>query len=593
MLGYEFLDFLVENSYLPEVAKANYENPNIDTVIDNMYKTNLISEELLISYLNKWNKLPCELGSFENKEVVLNSDVVEKNKFKEFENYIITPYETQFLDGGSLSAGGIIKFVVPFKYYGTVTTDYIRKSLKVNFQISVWKIQIDYGILEVCCSMFYKYASKYVDANIESMSHLTPRQKVLKVFRDAVKSGTMDIVFNVTNGKLTILRKYMSEYHLCDDIKFSDAEISNLKNLLISNLGAVPAVEVNSHPNLDFKISNLNEDGKYEGRVNYMSTKTGYQFHIRIIKLEYNKMDFEDYYLAEPVKQDVLNALDETMGLILVTGPRGSGKQVFLYSCINEFVKKRPYSFIETLEDPVEARLEGNVAQVEVDIPNGYDFVYYLRGIKRHSTNLYMIGELRDRATVEAALTEAASAALIITTTHCPDCAGVLKKMSVELKEDDAMLVKLINEFKVVTNLTMAMKACPKCQREVSYEQLSISEKKFVDSWGYKGKIFKQSDTGCDFCKSANYKKVGKLQSNGNMYEPLIVVESLAFDNEVMDLINQYESITAKEKALRAYMIKNGRYKTQIALGLVNRGLLNLEECMKHFSPNVYTKMKN
>jgi type II secretory ATPase GspE/PulE/Tfp pilus assembly ATPase PilB-like protein len=554
-----------------------------------MYKTDLLSEELLVSYLNQWNKLGCDLEEFERKEIAMTADILEKARFREIEKYAITPYEVNFIEGGSMTAGGVIKVLVPFKYCSVVNSEFLRKSFKTIYQTSSWKIEMHFGILDVCLSMLYKYILKFVDSSIEAVSHLNLKQKIQKVFRDAVKSGTMDVVFYIDDSKVTILRKYMNEFHTYNSVQFTGDEVMNFKNMLIGVIGGVEAVRVDAEPSLDFKIENLNEDGKYEGRANFMRTKTGYQFHIRIIKLEFNVMTLNDYPLMPPIKQEVLESLEQTTGLILVTGPRGSGKQVFLYSCINEFIKKRPKVFIETLEDPVEARLDGNIAQIEIDKSNGYDFVYYLRGIKRHSTNLYMIGELRDRETVEAALTEASSAALIMTTTHCSDCAGVLKKMSMELKDDDSTLVKLINEFKVVTNLTMTKKACPKCRREVSFDELTRAEKKFVESWNYGGKIYKQTDEGCDFCRALNYRKINKYSSDGNLYEPLIVVESLSFDIDVMEIVNQYDSVTLKEKALREYMIKNGRYKAQIALSLVNSGSLNLEECMRHFSTNVYT----
>ena len=588
MNGISFLKFLQEKEYLPKITVERYENPDLHVVLGNMLKTELLSETYLVAYLNEWGELPIEIVERGATEITLTTDIVFQHE--DLEKYFITPISAQSMRGGGMQEGGIITFIMPFKSWDLIRPDYIRNCLKPVYQTSAWKINIEYALEDICSSLYYKYAIKFVDSSLQMIDSLNLRQKIQKVFRDAVRSDTMDIVFLLRKGKMEILRKYMNEFHPYTGVTFSAEELSNFKNMMIGVIGGVHGVKINSEPSLDFKINNLNEDGLYEGRVNFMETKDGFQFHIRIIKLAYNKMKYNDYYLVPPVRADVEDMLTYTSGLCLVTGPRGSGKQVFLYTAINEFLDRRPNSYIETLEDPVEARLEGNIGQVEIDIANGRDFIYYLRGIKRHSTSMYVIGELRDRETVEAALTEGASAALVLTTTHCPDCAGVIKKMSMELKGDDSMLIKLLNEFKVVVNLTMAMKACPECSTLVSRENLTLSEVKFLDSWNYQGRIYKQhpGGEGCESCKKFNYGKINKLESNGNLYAPLIIAESLKFDSSIMEIVGTYNNTLEQENAIRNKMIREGRYKAQIALALMNSRLITLEECMRHFQTNVY-----
>lgn len=590
--GISFLKHLLAREHLPAITVEKYENPDLNIVVGNMLKTELISETYLVAYLNEWGGLPVEISEKGLTEVTLTQDIILSHA--DLERYFITPTSTQATRGATIQEGGIINFVMPFRYWDLIREDYIRNALKPVYQTSAWKINIEYALEEICSSLYYKYAIKFVDSQLQMVDSLNLKQKIQKVFRDSVRSDTMDIVFHLKDGKMTILRKNMNKFRVYDGVTFTPTEISNFKNMMIGTIGGVVAVKIHSEPNLDFKIENLNEDGMYEGRVNFMETKMGFQFHIRIIKLTYNTMMFDDYYLVPHVRQDVEDMLNSTMGLILVTGPRGSGKQVFLYSCVNEFVKRNPHSFIETLEDPVEARLDGNIAQIEIDKANNRDFAYYLRGIKRHSTSLYLIGELRDYETVEAALTEGSSAALVMSTTHCPDCAGVFKKMSMELKGDDSMLTKLMNEFKVVTNLTMARKACPDCITQMDWNQLSPSEVTYLRDWGYTGKVYKQhpGGHGCDKCKKANYAKINKMESDGNLYEPLVIVESLKFDSETLELLNSFNSVLEQEKAIRNKMIRSGKYKTQIALTLMNIGLITLEEVMRHFGSNTYCDLK-
>mgnify|MGYP000972684343 CR=1 FL=1 len=587
MQGIQFLEFLKDKQYINEMEFKNYQERDLLVLIDNFYKTSRFSEERLVKYLNEWKELPVQLSEVKGYEVTFNEDIVEDHEY--IKKYCITPISCVALNPKNPSVGGIIRIVVPLKYANILIASDIRPCLNTVYQTTSWKIELLYAIDACALEVYFKYVKKFLDSNTTSYTDYNLRQKFYKVFRDAVNAGAMDIVFLRRGNKIKVLRKFMNEFPEYNDITFdSPDDMLYFRNMLISNIAGVTANKQDSEPNIGFKIPDLLNDGKYEGRVDYMETKDGWQFHVRIIKLENNNMRFKDYNLHPIVKQEVLEALNSTSGLIVITGPRGSGKQVFTYTCINEYRDRFPRAYIETLEDPVEARIEGNVSQIEVEPEAGYNFAYYLRGWKRHSTNLYFVGELRDRETVEASVTEASSASLVITTTHCGDCAEVIKKLSMELKGDDNLLYKLINTFKVVVNLTMAKKACPRCAKKVNFENLTPHQQEFLKSWKYGGNIYVAPDGGCEYCRGFNHDKLGKFESDGSIYEPMIVVESLAFNSKILELLSTVNTVDEKERLLRKYMINNHRYKTQMALHLLNQGKLTLQEVMRLFSKNIY-----
>lgn len=585
--GIAFLKFLVEKGYMEEVTAKINEMPDLNRLLDDMYKTQLLTESKCVAYLNEWGKLKEEVVEVTPMEVSLPMDVVEDHD--RLSKYYIVPISISANNAsGQLNTGGLIKFLVPYSYHNVVNKDYIRRALKPVHQTSAWQIELLYGLGDPVAAKYYDYAKKFIDSSIAQIDSLSLRQKLMKVFRDAVSNKIMDVVFLVQNSNVTIKRKFMDEFFTYDKVKFKPEEARAIKSMLAGTLGPVPASVINSEPAISYVIRNLIEDGNYEGRVEQTDIRDGYQIHIRIVNLQLHSMTFDDYYLTPYVKQALDKALWETRGLVIYGGPRGSGKQVFIYTSINEFRERRPNTYIESLEDPIEAVLDG-VAQIQVEEHKGYGFSYYGKAFKRHSTNLYFIGELRDRETVEVAVTETVSGALLFTTTHISECAGIFKKLGAELKDDD-MVIKLTNEFRLVTNLTMSREVCPKCVKQVtSKKELSTSEIMFLQSWRYNGRVFKANEAGCDYCKSYNYNVTNKLESIGNLAKPLIIVEGLSFDKEVLEICNKHYHVNDRENAVRKFMIDNNIYKSQVALSIMHQGKLSIQECMRLFPPNIYT----
>lgn len=585
--GIDFIEHLVKEGFItPSVAKSR-ANPDLGFVINDLYNTGVLSESELVQGLNSWGELGFSVVEASERINTLQTDVAMNHT--KLSSAVATPIDIIALNPMNYQMGGTITFLVPINKSAIVNEQFIRSCLKDIYRSNSWLIEIEYVLETVAISHNNNYLKKFVDQALVGKSNMNIRQKVMKIFNDAVQSNTMDIVFLVVDNKVKILRKFMSEFHPYTDVEISVDEIPTLRNTLIANMGKVNAKDSEAEPNIGFKIENIVGDGKHEGRVDYMAIKYGYEFHVRIVNLRYNNMTYDNYYMLPSTKEALLNALTHSSGLILVTGARGHGKQVFTYTTINEYKKLRPYAFIETLEDPVEAKLTGNIAQIEIDEANGYDFIYYLKGLKRHSSTLYFIGELRDSKTTEAAINEAVSGALAITTAHAPDCAGVPKKLDVELRDSPDLLIKVLNEIRMMVNLTMTKTLCPKCAIEVTdRSQLSKRERQFLNSWNYNGRVYKSNPKGCDYCISFNADKTTQLKSDGNLIKPLVIIETLEVNNETLDILIQDVDVNTKEREIRRYMIDKCKYKSQEALRLMNNKLVSLDEIMKYFTPNIY-----
>src|SRR5262245_14269257 len=161
-------------------------------------------------------------------------------------------------------------------------------------------------------------------------------------------------------------------------------------------------------------------------RINTVPTLYGETLAIRLLERESNLRKLESLGLVGPQLGTLLSVLHRPSGLILVTGPTGSGKTTTLYACLhylNDGSRK-----IHTLEDPIEYAVRG-LHQTQVDLGISADFQEMLRGVLRQGPDVLMIGEVRDQATAEITVRAANSGQLVFASLHAPVAAAALQSM--------------------------------------------------------------------------------------------------------------------------------------------------------------------
>lgn len=176
--------------------------------------------------------------------------------------------------------------------------------------------------------------------------------------------------------------------------------------------------------NMDIAEKRLPQDGKIafkqeaeakDLRVSTLPTMYGEKIVIRILYKDKKLLTLKALGFKDLDKELMDSLLKRTHGIILVTGPTGSGKTTTLYSMLNQVNNK--YNNIVTLEDPIEMPLKG-INQVNVNLKTGLDFANGLRSILRQDPNIIMLGEIRDEATAEIAVRAAITGHLVISTLH-------------------------------------------------------------------------------------------------------------------------------------------------------------------------------
>jgi len=270
-------------------------------------------------------------------------------------------------------------------------------------------------------------------------------------------------------------------------------------------------------------------------RVSILPTVFGEKIVMRILDKANLSSSLASLGLDEVAYNAMSYAIAQPHGIILVTGPTGSGKTTTLYSCLQELNK--PDVNIVTCEDPVEYQLEG-INQVQIRTEIGLTFGAALRSILRQDPDICLVGEIRDSETAEIAVKAALTGHLVLSTLHTNDAAGAITRL-VDMGVEPFLLASSV----ILTQAQrLFRKLCTACKKEIEIP-LDILKTNHIDPDFFAGgKICKP--VGCPKCGNGGYKGRGAL------------MEVLPVDDEIRELIlRNCSSAEIREKAKAKGMI--------------------------------------
>ncbi|WP_334180691.1 type IV-A pilus assembly ATPase PilB [Pseudomonas nitroreducens] len=235
-------------------------------------------------------------------------------------------------------------------------------------------------------------------------------------------------------------------------------------------------------------------------RVNTLPTLWGEKIVMRILDSSSAQMGIDALGYEEEQKQLYLDALKQPQGMILVTGPTGSGKTVSLYTGLN--ILNTPDINISTAEDPVEINLEG-INQVNVNPRQGMDFAQALRAFLRQDPDVIMVGEIRDLETAEIAIKAAQTGHMVMSTLHTNSAAETLTR----LLNMGVASFNLATSTNLIIAQRLARKLCSHCKKEHDVPKEALLHEGFpADKIG----TFKlYSPVGCDNCNGGYKGRLG------------------------------------------------------------------------------------
>ncbi|KJV06474.1 type II secretion system ATPase GspE [Methylocucumis oryzae] len=233
-------------------------------------------------------------------------------------------------------------------------------------------------------------------------------------------------------------------------------------------------------------------------RVSTLPTMYGESVVIRLLDKESVIFDFDKLGFIGPALNQFIEVLTQPHGIILITGPTGSGKTTSLYTALNRL--NTGHSKIITVEDPVEYQLVG-INQVQVQSKIGLDFPAALRSIVRQDPDIIMIGEMRDKETAAIAIQSALTGHLVLSTLHTNDAIGSVTRL-LDMGIEDYLLTSTLN---AVLAQRLVRRLCPHCRHAYNASDALIEQLQLRRFQAY-GDIVLYTATGCAECSNIGYK---------------------------------------------------------------------------------------
>ena len=367
------------------------------------------------------------------------------------------------------------------------------------------------------------------------------------IISQAIKERASDIHFETYQDKFVvrfridgILRKILTQ-----DSRIAPIIISRIK--IISRL--------------DISERRLPQDGRVslslgkkdvDVRVSTLPSSYGERVVLRLLDKESSQINIDDLGLNQVVLKNFKKSLNSSEGMILVTGPTGSGKTTSLYAGLR-YINDNSLNIL-TVEDPIEYTLEG-IGQTQVNNKTGYDFARGLRSILRQDPDVVMLGEIRDEETARIAIQSSLTGHLVMSTVHTNSAVGAITR----LRDMGIESFLLASSLKTIISQRLVRRLCNECKSETKVSQRAI------ELLGLKKGQTVFSAKGCNHCDGTGYK--GRIA----------IAESIQISTDLKDMIHD----EASEQDIHKIAFKDIQTIDQIGSELLTQGLTSPEELIR------------
>lgn len=314
-----------------------------------------------------------------------------------------------------------------------------------------------------------------------------------------------------------------------------------IHDLIISRIKVMARLHTDEHQiPQDGKLRYEDRGEVIDVRVSVVPTTKGENVVMRLLAGKSRQYSLEELGLGARDFEKVKDTIKKPWGMILITGPTGSGKTTSLYGML-KILNRREVN-IATIEDPVEYNVDG-VTQIQVNAKTSLSFATGLKSIVRQDPDIIMIGEIRDNETAEIAVNSAMTGHLVLSTLHTNDAATSLPRLH-DMGIEPFLVASTVN---IVIAQRLVRKICPKCITSYETELAELSEKiplAILEKLARgKESIRLYKGAGCKLCHETGYK--GRTG----------VFEVMEVDNEIRQLIMEnVDADTVKAKAIEKGM---------------------------------------
>lgn len=533
------------------VAKQQAEGGKLSHLLVEM---GFIDEETLLKFLSQQLNVPfIDLRHFE-----LNPDLVHRlSESFTRRSQVILLEETE--------EGFLVGMVDP---QDIIAADELSRLLKRPLKLALiresdWMSSVDsvYRHAEEI-STFAKELSEEVgdasktdfsqSANLEE-AYEAPVTKLLQsIFRDAIQMRASDIHIEPDENVLRIRQRIDGVLH---EKSISEKGIAPALSLRLKLMGGLKIAERRLPQDGRFSIDIHGKD--IDVRLSTMPVQYGESVVMRLLDKSSISLNLEQLSIAPTLLDSMRRLLKLPYGMILITGPTGSGKTSTLYAMLSELNDAE--TKIITVEDPVEYRLP-RINQVQVNPQIGLTFAGVLRAALRQDPDVIMIGEIRDSETASIALNAAMTGHFVLATMHTNDAISSVTRL-MEMQNESYVVAA---GLRAVMSQRLLRKICDLCSEDYD---VTVSEKSWLKKvMGEKfGKVKFKRGTGCKHCYHTGYK--GRIP----------IFEFIEVNDQIADALTG-NNLTAFAKA-----VKNTGYITLLdsALLLAEEGITTVDEVLR------------
>ncbi len=372
------------------------------------------------------------------------------------------------------------------------------------------------------------------------------------LFSQAVREGASDIHFEAFDQRSVV--RFRRDGMLRDVLEPPQAAHS----VIVSRLKIMARLDIAEKRQPQDGRIGLRLGGRpVDVRVSILPTAHGERVVLRLLDKQAGRLDLAGLGMAEATLAGLRELIKQPHGIILVTGPTGSGKTTTLYAALGQLDAKR--TNIVTVEDPIEYDLDG-VGQTQVNPRIELTFARALRAILRQDPDVVMIGEIRDLETAQIAVQASLTGHLVLATLHTNDAAGAIVRL-VDMGIEPFLVA---SSLRGVLAQRLVRRLCPACRR--SYAPDAAERRLLTDGKGGDADTALFRAPGCDACTFTGY------QGRSGIFELLLI------DDEARHLIHD----RAAESDLREHARRHGMGSLrEDGMRWVRSGETSLEEVLR------------
>ncbi|HSI22823.1 MAG TPA: type IV-A pilus assembly ATPase PilB [Methylophilaceae bacterium] len=326
---------------------------------------------------------------------------------------------------------------------------------------------------------------------------------IQKTLLDAINMGASDLHFEPYE------KYYRIRYRIDGELREIARPPLAIKDKIASRIKVISSMDISEKrvPQDGRMKLVLSKNRAIDFRVSTLPTLQGEKIVMRILDPSSATLGIDALGYEPEQREALLSAVQRPYGMVLVTGPTGSGKTVSLYTCLN--ILNQPGINISTAEDPAEINLPG-VNQVNVNEKAGLTFAAALKAFLRQDPDVIMVGEIRDLETADIAIKAAQTGHMVLSTLHTNDAPGTLSR----LMNMGVAPFNIASSVILITAQRLARRLCKVCKHPVDVPreallQVGFKQEDLDGSW----QLYGPKEGGCDACNGSGYKgRVGIYQ---------------------------------------------------------------------------------